>query len=1013
MRSLFRLLCPLALVVVAPAWLPAADIIPDFSQRVWQRADGLPSNEITDLCQDHQGYLWVATSAGLVRFDGSRFLGFGTTPGGHLVAQGLAAIEADPADDVLWAAPFSGGLIRYRGGRFEEQTLPGRPAGQRIARLHVAADRALWVALEGGEVMRLHGEQAEVFGAADGLTLKRSAFLAGDGQGRVWVASDTHLFRYEAGRLHPLQLPDMNDDLRLASARQDGPWVLGRGWLHKVVGDALPVKIKVNANFNARSVQALIEDSAGAVWTGSRARGVRRLTLPDEESDLVIGDPEEITALLEDRSGNVWVGSNGGGLLRVRSAVLKRFDKAAGLLESHTLGVCEDATGTIWIANRDGGVAYVNAEGRSRALDPLRVRETFSVRSVTPAGAEGVWVATSHGLLRATKQGLVAADDPAAPPPTPNYGQMRVSLTSRVGDLWVALEPSRLGRLRGGAWRVFTEADGLGAGVMQAVVEDGEGVIWVGTEYGRLYRLAGERFTEIPRAVPENAGGIQAIHFDALGRGWLGTAGAGLLRLHDAESRPLGERHGLPSGSITQIISDEEGDLWLGSPQGIFQVRREELDRFFAGGITRVHAMMLGEDEGLTEISGTNGYQPSVWKSRDGLLWFATREGVVVIDPRREKAAADPLPVRIDTVRADGALVASGDHVRLPSRVHTVEVDYSVLCLTTPSRVRAQVRLRGYDDSWQPADLRSPVRYTRLPPGEYRFEVRAELAGTPGTLSRISLPITVAAAWWQTLWFRVGAGLLVLLGGILSARAWTHRRLRMQRAELERATALERERDRIARNIHDDLGSGLTRISLLTQAADPGDGRAQLDKIYHTVSDLTQSMDEIVWAVNPKNDNLEGFANYLVEYAQGFLSDAGLRCRVEVPAILPAGALPAQFRHHLFLSCKEALNNVAKHAQATEVAVQLRVEAARLVLVVADNGRGFGPVQRVAPQRTSSDGGQNERIGEQCAPPRTRNGLANLRSRLAELGGTCEVVSSGSGTTVTFSTPLPNQPPPS
>ncbi len=997
MRSLLRLLCALAPAVVAPAGLLAAPVIPAFSHRSWQRADGLPANEITDLAQDHQGYLWVATPAGLVRFDGSRFLGFAQAPGGHLVAQGLAALAADPAEEVVWAAPLSGGLVRYREGRFEEQVLPGRPAGQRIARLHIAADRALWIALEGGEVMRLQGESAENFGVNDGLTLRRSAILASDGQGRMWVASDTHLFRYEAGRLHPWALPGVNDDLRLASTRQDGPWVLGRGWLHKVVADALPLKIKVNSGFNARSVQALIEDSSGAIWTGSRARGLRRLTLPDEESSLVIGDPEEITALLEDRAGNIWVGSNGGGLLRVRPAVLRHFDREAGLLESHTLGVCEDDAGTIWIANRDGGLAYINEQGRTRVLDPLRVRETFSVRSVTPAPGGGVWVATSHGLLRATKQGLVAADDPAAPPAPPHYGQMRVSLTARNGDLWVALEPSRLGCLRDGRWQVFTEADGLGEGVMQALAEDERGALWVGTEYGRLYRQDGERFAEVVHAVPETADGIQAIHFDARGRGWLGTAGAGLLRLHDAEPRPLGERQDLPSGSITQIISDEEGDLWVGSPQGIFQLRREELDRFFAGGLTRVHAMLLGADEGLAEISGTNGYQPSVWESRDGLLWFATREGVVAIDPKREKATDDPLPVRIDTVRADGALVPVGDRLRLPSRVRTVEVDYSVLCLTTPSRVRAQVRLRGYDDSWQPADLRSPVRYTRLPPGEYRFEVRAQLAGSPGTLSRAGLPITVAAAWWQTLWFRTGAGLLVLFGGILASRAWTHRRLRMQREELERATTLERERDRIARNIHDDLGSGLTRISLLTQTAEAGDGRAQLDKIYRTVSDLTQSMDEIVWAVNPKNDNLEGFANYLVEYAQGFLSDAGLRCRVEVPALLPAGSLPAQFRHHLFLSCKEALNNVAKHAQATEVAVQLRVEGGCLLLSVVDNGRGF--VETAAPAAPGPSGG--------------RNGLANLRSRLAELGGTCEVVSSANGTTVTFSAPLPTFPQPS
>ncbi|MDQ5978241.1 MAG: hypothetical protein QG602_1215, partial [Verrucomicrobiota bacterium] len=344
---------------------------------------------------------------------------------------------------------------------------------------------------------------------------------------------------------------------------------------------------------------------------------------------------------------------------------------------------------------------------------------------------------------------------------------------------------------------------------------------------------------------------------------------------------------------------------------------------------------------------------------------------------------------------AGGAALPLAAAVRIPALAHAVELDYSVLCLPTPGRVRAQVRLRGYDDDWLPADERGLARYTRLPPGGYVFEIAARVAGRPASDTVFRLPVAVAAAWWQTVWFRAGVALLALLTGVLAVRAWSHRRLRRQLAELEHATALERERARIARNIHDDLGSGLTRISLLTQTAGPDDGRAQLERIYHTVSDLTQSMDEIVWAVNPKNDHLEGFANYLVEYAQGFLSDAGLRCRVDVPAVLPASPLPAQFRHHLFLSCKEALNNVVKHAHATEVSVQVRADAAGLVIVLTDNGRGLG------------DGGAGS------ARPGRHDGLANMRSRLAAVGGSCELVSSPAGTTVTFTAPLPLPPEPS
>lgn len=962
----------------------AAEAVPQFSQRNWTRADGLPNNQITNLCEDRSGYLWIATSTGLARFDGSRFLNYDFAPGGKLTASGFASIATDPANDGLWAAPHFGGLVRFRQGRFEEQSLPGGYARQRVARIFVAADGALWLGFEGGEIMRLHDGRHEVFGVRDGLGSRRAAQFAGDDRGRVWMANGPHLAWYESGALHPFNLEGLDEDLRIGWARKDGPWVLSRGWLRKVTEGRLAVKIQVNSNFNAQSVQTLLEDSQGAIWIGTRSRGVRRVTLNDETSDLAIGAPEDVAVLFEDRAGNIWAGSNGGGLARIRAGVVHLFDKSQGLLESHTLSVCEDNAGTIWIANRDGGVAFVNDQGRIHTLTPPKVRDTFSARSVIPIGAGGVWVTTSYGLFRATQQGLVEANAPDSPPPPPDHGQMRVTHLTRNGDLWIALAPGQLGRLREGIWRVFSATDGLGPTIaVQALAEDAQGQIWVGGDKTRLYCFDGVRFAQMPLEAPIEAGALQAIHFDDTGACWIGTAGAGLLRLGSPAGRNLDDQHGLPTRSITQVIGDNQGSLWFGSPEGIFHVRREELEQFFAKQISRVDAVLVGTDEGLGETTCANAHQPSVWKSRAGLLWFATRQGVVAIDPRREKVADTPLVVNIDAVRAGDLSWRATTPVRLPALTRTLELDYSVLCLSTPERVRARVRLKGYDDDWTTTDARGLARYARLTPGEYQFLVEARLAGVPGTAALASVSIVVQAAWWQTMWFRAGLLLLLLMVGALVIRTRTHRRLRARLARLEHDSALEQERARIARNIHDDLGSGLTRISLLTQSDAPGDGRAQLDKIYNAVSGLTQSMDEIVWAVNPKNDDLEAFANYLAEFAQGFLTDAGIRCRMLLPDLLPARALTSQCRHHLFLSCKEALHNIAKHAQATEVSVQLSIRDERLVIVITDNGRGFV-----------------------TARPGTGNGLANMRTRLEALGGVCEISSSATGTSVTFTAPL-------
>lgn len=976
-------LCALLACGIAAAQEAAGT--PFSTVRNWRQQDGLPTNEITALCLDRQGYLWIATSVGLTRFDGTRFLNHHYPAAGSARPSGFAAIVADATADSLWAAPFEGGLLRLERGRFTPQTLPAHYTNHRVARLFVAADRALWIAFEGGDVMRLLGDHHEIFGERDGLGPRRSTQLASDGRGRVWLANGAQLAFYADGSLHPVPLEGVTDQLRLASSRTDGPWILSRGWLRKIVDGKVGLKVEVNSGFNARSVQALVEDAQGAVWTGTRSRGVRRLTFPEEKSDLIFETPEDIGVLLEDREGNIWVGANGNGLIRIRPGMVRRFDKTQGLLESHTLGLCEDHAGTLWIANRDGGLAYLNEQGRARTLSAPKGRDTFSARSVAPLGPDGVLVTTSYGLKRATRHGFVAPDNPAAPPPPPSgHGEMRITHAARNGDFWTVLHPGVIGRLRDGQWRTFDARDGLKPGGVQAITEDAQGRLWVGTESSMLFYLEHERFIAVPTVAP-----VHVIHFDDTGTGWIGTDGAGLVRLDDPTGRTLTERHGLPSNNLTQVMSDHRGNLWFGSPQGIFQVTRLQLDQFFAGKIDRVDATQLRADEGVTEAIGASAHQPSAWRSRDGVLWFATRQGVVAIHPQQEKVTRTPLLTQLETVRTPEAQWPATNPITIPALSRTVELEYSILCLSTPDRVRARVRLEGYEEDWTTADARGVARYTRLPPGEYHFVVEAHLTGVPGSSSQLRVPIIVLAAWWQTLWFRLGVAAFALLLGVLAARAWSHRRLQARLAKLESESTLERERARIARNIHDDLGAGLTRISLLTQSAQRENDRAQLDKIYTTVSALTQSMDEIVWAVNPQHDDLESVANYIIAFAQSFLSDAGIRARVSLPDFLPRHILTAQHRHHLFLSCKEALHNVAKHAHATEVSLHLNVAGNELTIVIADNGHGFASPDATTPGR---------------------NGLANLRARLAELGGTCTINSTPAGTTLTFTAPLP--PPP-
>jgi signal transduction histidine kinase len=313
--------------------------------------------------------------------------------------------------------------------------------------------------------------------------------------------------------------------------------------------------------------------------------------------------------------------------------------------------------------------------------------------------------------------------------------------------------------------------------------------------------------------------------------------------------------------------------------------------------------------------------------------------------------------------------------------------------------VQVRYRLDGFDSDWLVLDRSRLVTYPRLPPGRYVFGTMASNGSGDWNSQPDLLTVDVIPSWWQTPWAQAGGILtLVALVGV-AVRMWSHRRLRHKLALSESARQVERERTRIARNIHDDLGASLTRISLLTQAAQQESTAHSptLEKIYEATRSITRSMDEIVWAVNPQQDTIESLVYYLGNFASNLLGAAGVRCRLESPASLPEPPLPSQIRHHLFLGCKEALHNVVKHAHATEVVIRISAGQNTLAIAIADNGRGLHAAQPSPDPLRAAPG----------------HGLGNLRQRMTEIRGTCLFVAPPEGgTTVTFSVPLTATPNP-
>jgi signal transduction histidine kinase len=423
------------------------------------------------------------------------------------------------------------------------------------------------------------------------------------------------------------------------------------------------------------------------------------------------------------------------------------------------------------------------------------------------------------------------------------------------------------------------------------------------------------------------------------------------------------------------------------------------------GKIPAVRFLSYGVNDGLPTIECSEGLQPAGGKTPDGRLWFPTSKGLAVVSPDELRINPLPPPMALEVMVVDGATVTNlAAPLRIPPGRNRLDFYYTALSLVAPEKVRFKYRIEGLENDWVDAGTKRQASYSFVPPGSYTFHVIA--CNNDGVWNETgeSLAFTLLPHFWQTWWFKVAGGLFIVVAA--SGLVWfeTRRRMRRRLEILERQQAVERERARIAKDIHDDLGASLTRITMLSQSMHedawiPAYVTQNLERIQDTARDLTRSMDEIVWAVNPKHDTLDSLAGYLSRYAHDFLSSAHVRCRLDFPLQLPVRLLTAEVRHNLFLAFKESLHNVVRHAAAGEVCVALKLEANQLVLMVADNGRGF-------------DGGQTA-DGLPLKPGRLSpgNGLANLRRRLVEIQGRCEVHSQpGRGTTVTFTVPLPAGP---
>jgi ligand-binding sensor domain-containing protein/signal transduction histidine kinase len=965
------------------AWVPVAAALDPhrgldhYGHQVWRTDSGLPQNTVHSVLQTRDGYLWLGTDGGLVRFDGLDFVTFDVENTPQFASDTVYDLMQDDSG-TLWISTALG-LLSFRGGAFQAYTsargLPadtvwfsyqdrrhrvwaitsagpavfdgkrftavaGAQSANPLSRQALAEDAQgnLWLGGSGG-VFALNGS-----GPVPRVTLqlqrgKEANVVQLDPQGNVWIAGSDGLFRYASGGLTAIPLPQKPTALHPAAA--GGMWVGTAAGVVRVARDGtLQVR---TGGLDVKRVDRLFEDSQGALWI-STERGVFRL-IGDQLQSFAPGSEladNRVLSILEDREGDLWLGTDSGGLHLLRDQKFTTYTTTDGLSGNLVRCVFQSANGDVWIGtdgaglNRRSGSSflhYATANGLSSNV----------ILSLADAPGGGLWIGTPDGLNLLHPEGGRIQRFTAADGLPDDF--IRSLYSDRDGSLWIGTRHG-LSHLVGDKFSSFSAMDGLGSDFIGVLLrgERQKGDLWIGTS-GGLSRLRNGVFSNYTsrQGLSNNTVTALAENGNDL---WLGTNGGGLNRLQGEamQSFPAGPR-GLP-GVIYSILEDgqKDGQLWLSSPTGIYRVSLAQLNAYAAGANPSLMVSAYGTADGMNirECSGSG--HPAAWRLADGSLWFATLDGVSVIDPAHAAENKVPPPVVIEKVLVDDQLRDAGQDLNIPPGANRLEFQYAGLSFVAPQKVQYRYQLVGFDHDWIDAGNRRAAFYTNLPPGRYRFRVLA--ANNDGVWNHegASFALRQLPHYYQTWWFYSALALAGLLLAYLVYR-W-----RVHQVEAQFGAVMA-ERGRLAREIHDTLAQGFVAVSvqlelvtrLLTGSREtpPKDVLQHLDEARAMVRGSLSEARTSIWDLRSEAA-AEDLPARLRQSCNRLSSGSLAKVYLQVKGTYRP--VERRIEDELLRIGQEAVANAVRHSQGTRIDVDLVYQASLVSLRVADDGRGFAPL---------------------------------------------------------------------
>jgi ligand-binding sensor domain-containing protein/signal transduction histidine kinase len=931
---LFALFSVLFFVCTAHAIDPNR-AISQYIRDFWNMENGFPGGQVNSIAQTADGYLWIGTDKGLVRFDGLNFLTIQQPGPAMLPITHVIGLQAD-REGGLWVRMQGPNVLRYHDGRFQN-LLAGLGASEAVVTAMAAGnDGSVLLSTLIHGILRYQEGKLETLAAKKDLPESLVISIAETSDGRVWMGTrDNGLFYVEHGRVASIEegLPDSKIN-SLLPTKDGGLWIG--------------------------------TDNGAAMWTGTR------ISTNDIPSSL---HHVQVLTMTKDRDANIWIGTSRG-LLRLSAKGVSSLRKPDRLSNIEVPVVFEDREANLWIGN---------AQGIERFRDSPFV--TYSMAEGLPSDSNGpiyidredrTWVAPSSGGLYWMKDGKVER--------VPQFGRdgdVIYSMAGKDDEMWIGRQRGGLTRLRllgtQASLKTYAKSDGLAQNSVYTVHENPDGAVWAGTLSGGVSKLKDGVLTTYTIADGLASNTVTSIEDGPDGKMWFATS-AGLNELWNGHWRTYSLRDGLPSQEVISTLRDSRSILWIGTAEGLAfldsnrvqtnpdwpgplhesilglaedkngslwiatsnHVLRVTLNGLLHGPLSDGDIREYGFADGLHRKEGVRRDR-SVIRDRYGRIWFSMSRDLSVVDPNQDAKDAPPAIAHVDGVSADGTPIDLRGPIHIPASHQRILFNYAGLSLAVPEHVQFRYKLDGFDHGWsEPVSTRQAI-YTNLGPGPYRFHLIASNSNRQWNGSETTLTFRIEPAYWQSWWFRFCCLLAVAIAG------WLLYRLRMRQMAKELSVRFEErlgERMRIAQELHDTLLQGFLSASMqLHIAADyvPTDSPAKplLGRVLQLMGQVIQEGRNALQGLRSAGGDFHNLEQALSRVPQELAIQQPIAYRVIVDG--PSRPLHPIIRDEVYRIGREAIVNAYRHARASSIEVEVEYTASCLQVAVRDNGCGIDP----------------------------------------------------------------------